>query len=314
LGKKKNERNVLEYIVSLLILTGINAILATSFNLILGYGGLLSIAHPIFYAIGGYASALISIHFSVPVPIAILLGGIIAATLSFGVSLPSLRVSGDYLVIASLGFQLGILHIINNIEFTGAASGLSDIPLLIEGTDRSIVSLLIVIVVLIMSILIIKWIVKGPFGRAITAMRNDETAFSAVGRNPIQIKVFLMALGSGIAGIAGGLYGHYFLYLTPEQFGIFTSAAFLTMVVIGGAGTVWGPAIGALLLTLFPEAITFLNLPVSVMAPLQGVIFTALVLIFIFFRPQGMIGSHRGIDGLEVWSQKINTSRKPLKK
>ena len=304
----------MEYIISLLILTGINAILATSFNLILGYGGLLSIAHPIFYAIGGYASALIGIHFSVPVPLAILIGGLIAAILSFGVSLPSLRVSGDYLVIASLGFQLGVLHIINNVEFTGAASGLSNIPLLIEGANRSKLSLLIVIIVLVVCILLINWIVKGPYGRAITAMRNDETAFSAIGRNPIQIKVFLMALGSGIAGIAGGLYGHFFLYLSPEQFGIFTSAAFLTMVVIGGAGTVWGPAIGALILTLFPEAITFLNLPVSVMAPLQGVIFTTLVLIFIFFRPQGMIGGHRGIDGLAVWSQKIDMSRKPERK
>jgi branched-chain amino acid transport system permease protein len=295
-------------------LTGINAILASSFNLILGYGGLLSIAHPIFYAIGGYASALIGIHFAVPIPLAIFMGGLVAAILSFGVSLPSLRVSGDYLVIASLGFQLGILHIINNVEFTGAASGLSNIPLLIEGVNRSKLSLLVVISVLVGCILIIKWIVKGPYGRAITAMRNDETAFSAVGRNPIQIKVFLMALGSGMAGIAGGLYGHFFLYLSPEQFGIFTSAAFLTMVVIGGAGTVWGPAIGALLLTLFPEAITFLNLPVSVMAPLQGVIFTALVLIFIFFRPQGMVGGYRGIDGLEVWSRKFDTSRKLKRK
>ena len=304
----------MEYIVTLLILAGINAILATSFNLILGYGGLLSIAHPIFYAIGGYTSALIGIHFSIPVPLAILIGGIIAAIFSFGVSLPSLRVSGDYLVVASLGFQLGILHIINNVEFTGAAGGLSDIPLLIVGDNRSEWSLLIVLIILILSILIISWIVKGPYGRAITAMRNDETAFSAVGRNPIQIKVFLIALGSGIAGIAGGLYGHFFLFLSPEQFGIFASAALLTMVVIGGAGTVWGPAIGALLLTVFPEAITFLNLPVSVMAPLQGVIFTSLVLIFIFYRPQGIVGGFRGIDGLEVWSKKIETTQKQEEK
>jgi branched-chain amino acid transport system permease protein len=298
----------LEYIVSLLILVGINALLATSFNLILGYGGLLSIAHPIFYAIGGYSSAMVAIHFSIPVPIAIIFGGILAAILSFGVSLPSLRVSGDYLVIASLGFQLGLLHIINNVEFTGAAGGLSDIPLLVDGENRSLISLIIVVSVTLVSIFLIKWIVNGPYGRAITAMRNDEDAFSAVGRNPIQIKVFLIALGSGLSGVAGGLYAHHFLYLTPEQFGIFTSAALLTMVVVGGAGTIWGPTIGALLLTVFPEAITFLNLPVSVMAPLQGVIFTALVIAFLFFRPQGFVGGHRGLDGLAVWSKNPDNS------
>lgn len=292
----------MEYILTVMVLIGINVVLATSFNLILGYGGLMSVAHPIFYAIGAYCSGLLAIHLQIPVPLSILIGAAIAMVLSFGVSLPSLRVSGDYLVIASIGFQLGILHVINNLEFTGAAGGLTNIPVLNEGPSRSLVFVLLIAVVAACAVLLVGWIVEGDYGRAITAMRNDEEAFSALGRNAMNIKIVLFAIGSGMAGLAGALYAHYFAYVTPEQFGIFTSAALLTMVVVGGAATRWGPLVGAVLLTTLPQAITFLGLPVSIMAPLQGVIYTTLVIFFLFARPQGLTGGSRGGGGLEAWS------------
>jgi branched-chain amino acid transport system permease protein len=100
----------------------------------------------------------------------------------------------------------------------------------------------------------------------------------------------LFAIGSGLAGLAGGLYGHYFLYVTPEQFEILYSAAMLTMVVVGGIRTIWGPALGAVLLQFLPQAINFLKLPSSVTGPLQGLLFTGLVLAFLFLRPQGILG------------------------
>lgn len=291
---------MIEFLLTLAILAGINVLLASGFNLILGYGGLVSVAHPVFYALGAYVSALLSMHLGVPVPLAILCGAIFAAIASFGLSLPSLRVSGDYLVIASLGFQLGIVHIINNLEITGAASGLSNITSVIEGPYRSWIYAGVVILVAALAILAIRWLVSGPYGRAITAMRNDEEALAGIGRNAINIKVTLFALGSGLAGLAGGLYAHYFLFLTPDQFGIFASAALLTMVVVGGAATVRGPILGAILLTLLPEAIRFLNLPVSALGPLQGVFFTGLVIFFLFTRPEGLFGG-RTTGGLQAW-------------
>ena len=288
------------YLYTIAIFVGINVMLASSFNLILGYGGLVSVAHPIFYAIGGYASALLAMKLGVPLVLSILLGAILAAAMSVLVSLPSLRVSGDYLVIASMGFQLGLLHIINNLELTGAAGGLSNIPSMISGPYRSPVYMVVVWVVATASVGLIKLLMSGPYGRAVTAMRNDEDAFVALGRNAMRIKVSLFALGSGIAGLAGGMYAHFFLYLTTDQFGIFSSAMLLTMVVVGGAATIVGPVAGALLLTVLPEAIRFLDLPPAIMAPLQGVIFTALIVLFLFFRPQGLLGGRRG--GLEAWS------------
>ena len=109
--------------------------------------------------------------------------------------------------------------------------------------------------------LIIAWIVRGPYGRAITAMRDEELAFTALGRNAMSMKIALFAIGCGIAGIAGGLYAFYFQYLSPEQFDVLQSAAILTMVVLGGMGTTWGPVVGAALLLAMPQAITFLDLP-----------------------------------------------------
>lgn len=291
---------MMEYIYVIAIFAGINVIFASSFNLILGYGGLVSVAHPVFYALGGYVSALLAMKLGVPIVFAIILGGVVSALTSLFVSLPSLRVSGDYLVISSMGFQLGVVHIINNVELTGAANGLTNIPSVVEGAYRSPIYTVVVWAIALASAGFIKVLMSGPYGRAVTAMRNDEDAFSALGRNAMRIKVSLFALGSGLAGLAGGIYAHYFLYLTPEQFGVYSSATLLTMVVVGGAATNIGPVAGAILLTALPEAIRFLNLPVAFMAPLQGVIFTLLIVMFLLLRPQGLLGGREG--GLDAWS------------
>lgn len=294
---------MIQYLYTIAIFAGINVILASGFNLILGYGGLVSVAHPVFYAIGAYVSALLAIKLGVPIVFAIVLATLVSAATSVFVSLPSLRVSGDYLVIASMGFQLGLLHILNNIEITGAANGLTNIPSLIDGPHRNAVFTAVVWGLALGSVGLIRLLVRGPYGRAITAMRNDEDAFAALGRNAIRIKVALFALGSGLAGLAGGIYAHFFLFVTPEQFGIFSSATLLTMVVVGGAATISGPVLGAALLTALPEAIRFLDLPIAVMAPMQGVIFTLLIVLFLFLRPQGLLGGREG--GLEAWSDTV---------
>jgi branched-chain amino acid transport system permease protein len=291
---------MMQYVYTIAIFAGINVILASGFNLILGYGGLVSVAHPIFYAIGAYVSALLAMKLGVPIVFAIVLGALLAAATSMFVSLPSLRVSGDYLVIASMGFQLGLLHIISNVELTGAANGLTNIPSLVDGPHRNVIFTAVVWILAIGSVGLIRLLVSGPYGRAITAMRNDEAAFVSLGRNPMRIKVTLFALGSGLAGLAGGIYAHFFLFLSPEQFGVFSSATLLTMVVVGGAATIGGPLLGAVLLTALPEAIRFLDLPIAIMAPMQGVIFTLLIVLFLFLRPQGLLGGREG--GLDAWS------------
>ena len=281
----------MEYIYSVVILIGLSIIMASSFNLSIGYGGLISIAHPVFYAIGAYASALLSRDAGVPVVISIFAGAFVALVASVMVALPSLRVSGDYLMIASIGFQLGVLELIKNVNWTGGSGGLTNIPAFITPTFGKEAYVLLVLVAAALTILFVHRIAHGPIGRAMSAMRDDELAFVTLGRNATSLKVAIFALGSGIAGFAGALYAHYFRYLTPEQFDILASSALLTMVVVGGIRTAWGPVVGAVVLQVLPQAIAFLDLPTSLLGPLQGFLFTVLVLIFMFVRPQGLVAA-----------------------
>jgi branched-chain amino acid transport system permease protein len=280
----------MEYVYTILILVGLYVILASSFNLIIGFGGLISIAHPIFFALSAYASALANMHLGLPIPLSVAAGTLFAAAMSVMLSLPSLRVSGDYLLIASIGFQLGFVEIIKNVDFAGGAAGLTNIASLYSGPERNLLFLATVLVLAVLVAAFVHRLTSGAYGRAIQAMRDDEECFASLGRNPMAIKVTIFAIGSGLAGLAGALYAHYFQFLSPEQFGVIQSSLILTMVVVGGMGTTWGPIVGALLLTALPQAITFVDLPPSVMAPLQGMLYTGLVLVFLYGRPSGLVG------------------------
>ena len=293
----------MEYLFTIVILVGLYVILAASFNLIIGYGGLISIAHPIFYAIGAYASAILARDFGWPIYAAMLAGALVAVAASILVALPSLRVSGDYLLIASIGFQLGLIEILKNVSWTGGAGGLTNIPAAMASSEGRIVYVGLVVAAATLAVLLVRSIAHGPYGRAMSAMRDDELAFAALGRNAVALKVATFALGSGLAGFAGALYAHYFRYLAPEQFEILQSSAILTMVVVGGIRTTWGPVVGAVLLQALPQAITFMDLPPSLLGPMQGLLFTGLVLVFMFVRPQGLIAAG------EVW----NAARKETK-
>ncbi|WP_311030504.1 branched-chain amino acid ABC transporter permease [Mesorhizobium koreense] len=286
----------MDYLYTVIILVSLYVVLSTSFNLVIGYGGLISIAHPIFYAIGAYGSALLARDLGVPVILALFAGAAIAAAASVILALPSLRVSGDYLLIASIGFQLGVLEIVKNVSWMGGAGGLSDIPGILPPGTSKLVFTIVAVVVALLATWFIRRIAHGPFGRALSAMRDDELAFAALGRNAMLIKVSAFALGSALAGFAGALYAHYFRFVTPEQFGIFASAAMLTMVVVGGLRSTWGPVVGAVLLQALPQLITFLDLPTRWLGPLQGLLFTGLVLVFMVVRPQGLI------PAAPVWS------------
>ena len=282
---------MLAYASVLLALTAINALLAVGFNLVLGYGGLLSIAQPMLYAIGAYTAALLSVQIGMPAGVAILLGGGAALVASLLLSLPALRISGDYFVLASMGAQLGVLQVIANLDITGGPSGLGGMPALFDGGARNPATAVLLVVLLAGVVGGVAVLVRSGYGRMVRAMRDDEQALLVLGRDTRRIKIVLFALSAALAGIAGGLYAHIFQYITPAQFDITASTSLLTMVVVGGTATVWGPVIGAALLTILPQAIDFLALPTSMAGPLQGVLFTGLVLAFLFLRPQGVLGA-----------------------
>jgi branched-chain amino acid transport system permease protein len=204
-----------------------------------------------------------------------------------------LRISGDYLVIASIGFQLSVIQIIKNLDITGGPGGLAGIPPLLPTISIAGSAIVIAVVWLgvLASALLLRWLVGGGYGLSIAAMRDDEAALAGLGRSTMRIKVTLFATACAIAGVAGGIYAHYFQYISPDQFDIAYSAAILTMVVVGGVRTVWGPVLGAVLLQALPQVIRFIDMPSSVLGSVQGLIYTGLVLLFLFVRPGGILGA-----------------------
>lgn len=282
----------MDYFINIIVLINIYIILALSFNLLLGYGGLFSLAHAISYGLGGYISALFAIKMGLPPILTIIISIVSVALFSLILAFPALRISGDYLVIASLGFQIFLVQVLLNLDITGGPAGLPGIPRMsifgyqfTSATSFSIFTFILVLLVVAFK----KWLVRLPFGRVLEAIREDEEATRSLGKNTAKYKLVIFMIASGIAGLAGGLYAHYFQYLNPYDFQMPESVLILSMVIIGGSGTIWGPIIGAILLVALPEALRFISLPTSVAAPLRQIMYTILVLLFLYFKPQGII-------------------------
>ncbi len=286
----------MDYFLQIFILINIYIIIAISLNLITGYMGILSIAHAGFYGIGAYVTALMSVHlnssFFVNLPFAILVACLVALI----IAIPSLRIHHDFLVIATFGFQIILFSIFNNW------STLTNGPLGISGIDRIQVFGLVVdsnfeylIFTLIFSVsiyFIVKRIVESPFGRVIKAIREDELFAQALGKNVTKYKIIIFLMGGSIAAIAGTLYAHYFTFIDPSSFTITESIFMISIVIIGGAGRLSGSILGAIVLVIIPESLRFLGIPTAFAANMRQILYGALLVLFMIFRPKGFIGEY----------------------
>ena len=283
------------YVRQVVILCGINAILAVSLNLINGFTGQFSIGHAGFMAIGAYGSAMFSLHLGQPwvaaliaagVPagpaqgaallIALLLGGILASIAGYLVGLPSLRLRGDYLAIVTLGFGEIIRVLILNVDAVGGARGLPGIP--------GWASFFWVGAVLLSVILVSRHLALSTHGRALFAIRDDEVAAEALGVNTTAYKVLAFVIGAFFAGVAGGLFAHYLSYLNPNSFTFIKSIEVIAMVVLGGMGSISGSMLAAIILTMLPEVLR----PVK---DYRMVIYSLMLIILMIARPQGLLGN-----------------------
>jgi branched-chain amino acid transport system permease protein len=254
------------YFMQIIIYIAINAILAVSLNLISGFTGQLNLGHAGFMAVGAYLSAAITYYFGdafaaalgrAGMPhaiaggavflIALLLGGLLAAACGLLVGLPTLRLRGDYLAIATLGFGEIIRIIIVQLEVVGAARGFYGIP---QHT-----TFLWAYAWAAVTIIAVRNLMASAHGRALASVREDELAAQVVGIDTVRYKVVAFAIGAFFAGVAGGLFGHYLMYLNPSMFGFLRSIEIVLMVVLGGMGSIAGSAAGAAILTILPEAL-----------------------------------------------------------
>lgn len=263
------------YYLQLLILIGINTIMATSLNLILGYTGQLSIGHAAFMSLGAYGSALVTLHFGCPFLVSLLCGALLAALFGIIIGLPTLRLKGDYLAIATLGLGEIVRIVFLNLELTGGAVGLRGIP--------KKTTLLWVVLAVLFTVFILSRIIRSRIGRAFIAIREDETAADTMGINSTYYKTLCFGVGAFFAGLGGGLFAHYMRYLNPNSFGFMRSIEHLCMVVLGGLGNMWGAFIGATILTVTPELLRSV-------ADLRLLIYGAVLVLMMRIRPQGLLG------------------------
>ena len=279
------------YFSQLFTLCCINAILAVSLNLVNGLSGQFSLGQAGFMAIGAYSSAslnmflLSSWHQSAFGNQAALVVSLLAAALAGGlagylVGLPTLRLRGDYLAIATLGVGEIIRVVILNLDSVGGARGLYGIP--------SATSAFMATLILLFCVLATHRFVHSTHGRALLAVRENEIAAEAMGVDTTAYKVKAFTASAAVAAVAGGLFAHYLCYINPSSFGFMKSVEIVIMVVLGGMGSVSGSVLAAFALTLLPEALRPLQTVTHV--DLRMVIYALLLILMMLLRPQGIFG------------------------
>ena len=266
------------YIMLNLVVIGINIILAVSLNLITGFTGQFSLGHAAFMSIGAYASAVATAKLGLPFSVSLLIGAAIATIAGIVIGIPTLRLKGDYLAIATLGFgEITKIVILNN-EYLGGASGFNDIPQYTNWTW--------LFVMVAATIIIIKNFVESKSGRACIAIREDEIAAESVGINTTFYKVLAFGIGAFFAGIAGALYSGYFYFIKPDAFGFMKSIDILVIVVFGGMGSIMGSIMGAVVLSI-------ISLLLQGFPELRMVIYSVILFLIMVYRPQGLMGNHK---------------------
>lgn len=265
------------YYAQILIIIGINIILASALNIIVGFTGQLVLGFAGFESIGAYTAAIMTMNLHLPFIGALIIAGGMASIFGLIVGVPTLRLRGDYLAITTLGFGEIIRVLIVNIDALGGPRGLPGIPKLTTFTW--------VFFVAFFSVVLIYNIIHSTYGRAMISVRENEIAAESMGINTTLTKISAFIIAAFFAGVAGGLYAHFFMFIDPKSFDWLQSFIIVTFVVAGGMGSMTGSIFAAILLTLLPEALRLLNL-----AKYRMLSYAILLLILMLFRPQGLMG------------------------
>ena len=245
------------YIMTLMIFSGINAIVAIGLCILMGSAGQVSLGQAGFYGIGAYASSILTQSFSMPVLAGMACAALISAGAAVILAVPALRLKGHYLAVATLGFG-EIIYIILNEFGPGGPSGFGDIPALSIGeytaTEAAHVAWAVWGILMLLMVFSLNLLNARP-GRALRALHGSETACNAMGLDVVSLKIKVFVLSAVYASLAGSLYAHYVSFISPSSFSLFHSVLLLMMVVLGGITTVWGGVVGAVIITLLPETL-----------------------------------------------------------
>lgn len=271
-------------IVQILIFSGINIITVLGLNLITGVTGQLSLGHSAFFSIGAYTSALLMLMLGIPFWAALILAALMAGIIGGLFSVPILRLRGDYLAIATLGFcEIVRVVLINlKVDINGRtkflSTSLSDIPR--ETT------LILVLVLVVLAVLFMAAVERSKFGLALRSIREDEVASQMMGINIASHKILSFAIGSAFAGLGGALYASYITVISPGDFGFMRSIEMLCMLVLGGMGSIVGVIAGTVVLTSIPEILREIQ-------DYRMIMYGIVLILMMVFRPRGLFGKIR---------------------
>ncbi len=287
----------MEYFLHVFVICGIYSILTLSLNLVVGYTGLVSLGHAAFFSIGAYISALLALNLGISPWIGLIAGACGAAVFGVIIGMPSLRLKGDYLALATFGAGMIVYSIAKNwVSLTRGPMGLPGIPgfsvfgFSLESTWSY---LILVIVFTLVTVFVLQRLVSGAYGRVLRSIREDEIASETLGKYVAKYKLQVFVVGAFFAGIAGSLYAHYITFIDPSSFTVMESITILLMVIFGGMGSIKGSLVGAIMLVMFPEMLRFLGMPSSIAAPMRQMIYGLLLVVFMIKRPQGLLGKYR---------------------
>lgn len=286
----------MEYLLHIGIMLCIYVILVLSTNLTVGMANLLTMCQAAFYGIGAYIGTFFLMQFNLPFVVVALIVMALTGLTSMVISYASVKLKGDYFILATLGFQMIVYTILYNwICVTRGPYGISGIPaikLFGVWSINGIYSYFFLSLVLVMAVV---WffglLQRSPYGRMLKAIRTDELSAQALGRNTIQLKSWAFFISAAFAGLAGIVYASYVSYIDPTSFTIDESIFIITALFIGGIGSrVWGSVVGAAVVVILPELLRFVGLPDAVAANLRQIIYGVVLIVLMFVKPQGLLG------------------------
>ena len=287
-----------EYWLYLACLVSINVASAMGLNILTGYTGLVSLGQAAFMGLGAYTAAILQLRWGTPLLFNLFCGGVVATVAGMLVGLPSLRVKGLYLAIATIAAGVLAHFLFSHLPaLTGGPSGLSVPPARIFGIELDTSARLYWVIVPITVLLLLGAanLFRTRIGRAFIAIRDRDISAEVLGIPLLRYKLLSFAISSFYAGIAGGLFAYFFRAITPESFPLLMSIFFLAAVIVGGMGTVLGSVLGAVFMTLVPELLKLVvsALPLGgnatlVLSPVRTIVFGALIIVFLIFEPLGL--------------------------
>ena len=283
---------MIEIILHLLVIACIYGILSVSLNFMTGSTGLFNLGLAAFYGIGAYTSALLA-KSGVPFWLCLLSAILFTAFVSFVIGIPTLRLVGDYLAVVTMGLgEIARAVFKNWVGLTGGYMGLRNIPkasfLSFEAQTR-LSYLIFAAAALVVVSIALESLLNSPFGRVLRAIREDEMAAQAIGKNTFRFKMWSMVIGSGVAGLAGAIFAHYINVISPADFVMWLTFFILLIIMLGGLGNYLGGIVATFIFVFVREGLRFVGLPPSISAPLQQLIFGLLLIFATIYLPKGII-------------------------